>query len=65
MGRKGTHDYAMADYMVAIQLKPDFALAYHNRGVAYEKQGDHDCAAVDYAKRENWDMASDLPSGVL
>lgn len=33
-GRK-SYDQAIADYTRAIQLKPDFAEAYNNRGLAY------------------------------
>ncbi|MGA9890878.1 MAG: tetratricopeptide repeat protein [Xanthobacteraceae bacterium] len=35
---------AIADYDRAIALDPGFALAYNNRGAAYGKKGDLDCA---------------------
>ncbi|MGB6446659.1 MAG: tetratricopeptide repeat protein [Xanthobacteraceae bacterium] len=38
----------MADYDRAIALDPGFALAYNNRGAAYGKKGDLDCAIADY-----------------
>jgi tetratricopeptide (TPR) repeat protein len=33
-------DGAIKDYAEAIRLKPDFALAYYNRGLARRKKGD-------------------------
>ena len=35
---KGDYDKAIADYTEAIRLDPNYALAYFNRGVAYEKR---------------------------
>ena len=32
----------------AIQFKPDFAVAYNNRGIAYAAKGDSDAAFADY-----------------
>ncbi|MGB0384758.1 MAG: tetratricopeptide repeat protein [Ardenticatenaceae bacterium] len=40
----------MADYSEAIRLNPDYALAYNNRGFAYEKKGERDLAIADYRK---------------
>ena len=33
-GKKGEFDKAIADFTEAIRLKPDFAVAYLNRGIA-------------------------------
>ena len=33
---------------MAIQIKPDYADAYNNRGIAYDKKGDYDQAISDY-----------------
>ena len=41
---------AIEDYTKAIELKPDFAIAYINRGVAYNDKGDHDFAIADCIK---------------
>jgi tetratricopeptide (TPR) repeat protein len=54
--RGGTHlengklDQAIADYTEAIQLKPDFILAFLNRGTAHRKKGEFDLAIADYSK---------------
>src|SRR5580692_11801257 len=37
--RTGRHDAAIADYVKAIALNPDFAAAYGNRGSAYGRDG--------------------------
>ena len=34
-GKKGQYDGAMADFQEALRLKPDYALAFMNRGTAY------------------------------
>ena len=41
-------DRAIADYNLAIQLKPDFAEAYDKRGNAYADKGENDRAIADY-----------------
>ncbi len=43
-------DYAgaIADYTIAIQLKPNYVLAYNNRGVVKGKLGQHFAAITDY-----------------
>ena len=43
-------DYAgaLADYTMAIRLKPDFAEAYYNRGIAKHRLGQHFAAIADY-----------------
>jgi tetratricopeptide (TPR) repeat protein/cellulose biosynthesis protein BcsQ len=43
-------DSAVAFYTQAVELKPDFADAYRNRGLAYAKQGKFDRALEDYNK---------------
>ena len=47
---KGMHDRAIADFDEAIRLKPDFAEAYHGRGIAYFNKGEHDHAVENYNK---------------
>ncbi|GIK67261.1 MAG: hypothetical protein BroJett018_50550 [Chloroflexota bacterium] len=47
---KGDLDGAIADYNRAIQLNPQDAEAYTNRGVAYEKKGEMKKAAADYGR---------------
>ena len=48
--RKGDLDGAIADYTKAIELKPDDAGAYNNRGNAKQTKGDLDGAIADYTK---------------
>ena len=45
---KGNIDRAIADFNQAIQLKPKYALAYNNRGVAYRSRGEFDKAIDDF-----------------
>ena len=45
---KGDYDRAIADFDRAIQLKPDDAVAYANRGWAYDDKGDYDRAIADF-----------------
>jgi tetratricopeptide (TPR) repeat protein len=48
----GVHQYdrAIADYTTAIQLKPDYAEAYNDRGFAYYLKGDTERAIADYTR---------------
>ncbi len=41
---------ALAEYDEAIRLKPDFAEAYYNRGLAREHNNDLQAALADYDK---------------
>ena len=43
-------DDAIASFTKAIELKPDYAEAYSNRGIAYFEKGEHDRAIEDYNK---------------
>ena len=45
-------DAAIDCFSMAIRLEPDDAIAYHNRGVAYEKLGDKAKADADFAKAD-------------
>ena len=45
---KGDFDKAIRDFTTAIELKPDFAEAYNNRGNAYSRKGDFDTAIQNY-----------------
>ena len=42
------YDAKIADYSEAIRLKPDYADAYYNRGLAYYHKGQYDRAIADY-----------------
>jgi tetratricopeptide (TPR) repeat protein len=46
----GHYELAIGDYTEAIKRKRDFAKAYNNRGVAYERLGRYELAVVDYSK---------------
>ena len=50
--KKRDLDKAIADYTEAINLKPDMAQAYANRGMIYEKKGDKAKADDDLARAE-------------
>ena len=43
-------DAAIACYTEAIRIKPDYAMAYINRGVAYAGKGQYDKAITDYTE---------------
>ena len=43
-------DLSIKDYNTAIQLKPDFAKAYNNRGIAYREKGEFDQTLDDTTK---------------
>ena len=47
---EGRLDKAIEDYTKAIELNPQHANAYHNRGLAWSKKGDRDKAIEDYNK---------------
>jgi tetratricopeptide (TPR) repeat protein len=47
---KGEFEAAIADYTKAIEMKPDDAKAYFNRGAAYSAKGDMDLAIANYTK---------------
>ena len=44
------YEESIEHYTKAIDLKPDFASAYNNRGNAYGDKGDYDLAIEDYTK---------------
>ena len=44
------YDRAIADYNMAIQLKPEFAEAYNDRGFAYYLKGNSDRAIADFTR---------------
>ena len=46
----GQMDLAIATYSRAIELNPNNAGAYNNRGIAYKEKGEHECAIEDYNK---------------
>ncbi len=48
--QKSNSDKAILEYTKAIEIKPDFAVAYNNRGFVYHKKGDFDKAMLDFTK---------------
>ncbi|MDB9394841.1 tetratricopeptide repeat protein, partial [Microcystis aeruginosa] len=49
----GDYQGAIADYNQAINIKPDYALAYNNRGNAKYDLGDYQGAIADYNQAIN------------
>ncbi len=49
-GPKGDNDRAIADHAKAIEIDPELASAYNNRGIAYRAKGDNDSAIADHTK---------------
>jgi len=47
---KGESDNSITDYSKAIELVPDGADVYYNRGDAYDEMGEYGKAIVDYSK---------------
>ena len=52
----GQHHRAINDYTKAIQLDPDDALAYNNRGISYRNLGQSTLASADEAKACSLDI---------
>ena len=51
-------DSAIEDFNKAIELDPNHAVAYNNRGMMYQKRGDSDLAEADLRKaRELWGIS--------
>ena len=44
------YDEAIKHYTYAIELKPDFAIAYNNRGITYRDKGEIKRAIDDFNK---------------
>jgi tetratricopeptide (TPR) repeat protein len=49
-GAKGYKDRAIVDYNRAIEIKPDYALAYFHRGLVYAYKEYKDRAIADFRK---------------
>ena len=47
---QGHFETGIADYSEALRLKPDYAIAYNNRGIAYSKSGDLRKALLDFTE---------------
>ena len=47
---QGEFDEAIQEFTKAIELDPEYALAYNNRGVAYDEKGEYDKAIADCNK---------------
>jgi len=50
----------MADYNQAIELNPQYGLAYRNRGNAKRKKGDLDGAIADFNRAIKLGVATDF-----
>ena len=48
--QQNKNDQAILAYDKAIELRPKFALSYHNRGIAYSGMGEVDKAIADYTQ---------------
>ena len=59
---KGAYDLAIEDYNTAIQLKPDLAEAYHNRGEAWLLSGAGEKAKLDLTKAMGVDIVAEFHS---
>ena len=46
--KSGEHQKAIDDYSKAIELNPQYAYAYYNRGIAHNDLGEHQKAIDDY-----------------
>ncbi|MBM3150059.1 MAG: tetratricopeptide repeat protein, partial [Chloroflexi bacterium] len=46
----GKLDLAISDFNKAIELRPNYALAYFNRGITLQLKGDTMAAIADYNK---------------
>ena len=55
--KNGNHKLAIEDYTRAIELKPDYAEAYYNRGGAFLRLGEREKAKSDLTTARN--MGSD------
>ena len=55
--KNGDHELAIENYTKAIELKPDYADAYYNRGGAYLRLGERKKAKSDIATAK--DLGSD------
>jgi tetratricopeptide (TPR) repeat protein len=51
---------AVSDFADAIKLKPNFALAYCNRGFSFSKLGEYDRALTDYLAGLEYDNGNKL-----
>ena len=58
-GLKGLHETALKCFNSALRIKPDFAEAYYNRGVARYELGDYEGALSDFGVA--WSLRDKLP----
>ena len=57
--KNGDHELAIENYTKAIELKPDYADAYYNRGKAYLRLGERKKAKSDIANCQSiWEAIS-------
>ncbi|UCH51035.1 MAG: tetratricopeptide repeat protein [Chloroflexota bacterium] len=50
LANEGQWEEAISEFSEAIELYPDYAMAYNNRGWAYSELGQYDRAIIDYDK---------------
>ncbi len=60
---KGDVDTALDDLSIAIQIDPERAIAWYNRGMAWEQKGEQDQAIADYNRAFRLDPNLQKPSG--
>lgn len=60
LGAAKRHDAAISAFDSAIEIRPDWPLAYFGRGTAFEEKGDRQRAAEDYRKCIAFDADTDL-----
>jgi Tfp pilus assembly protein PilF len=46
----GNNTDALQEFNLVIEIQPDLAAAYANRGVLYDRSGQHEKALADYRK---------------
>lgn len=54
LAKHSQEDYggAIVDYNEALRLNPNYAKAYHNRGIAYQELGENRSALADFRQAE-------------
>ena len=57
---RGKYDIAIADYNKAIELDPQLAVAFYNRGMAYYQKGQYSEAIADFENVVNISADTEL-----
>jgi tetratricopeptide (TPR) repeat protein len=58
----GVWEKAIADFTKIIELNPDYANAYYNRGMAYKNLQDYQSAIADLKEAERLFCSSESPN---